>query len=314
MEEKQQYVTVIRKTGGCFVHEDIITTTTLPGSGIDAVQNRTNIIARLRKDPSVVLVLDEKDGKCEEHTVLADGFEMTVTLGEGEKNASASLLVEYEGSCACRKDFLQEDAEDYRTFRNAFLGEILWILSCIDRKDYCFVDEDCPYFEEAESETPLTLYDVERILRKEGFQCERIKTMDWMSEPCLFISENEIVLVGSYHFAGALLFVEMKRIFVDRDAGTVSNAVAKFQSNYDIEVVPWHDGTWSFRKMLDNEMDEDDFLKQLLSSVAELREFINKVESQDGLYQSTGFETDQIRQFFIYETIDTSLKISRLPI
>lgn len=313
MEEKQQYVPVIRKTGDGYVHQDIITTTTLPGSGIDAVQNRTNIIARLRKDPSVVLVLDEQDGKCEEHTVLADGFEMTVTL-DVSGSASASLLVEYEGSRACAKAFFQEDQEDYNTFRNAFLGEILWILSCIDRKDYCFVDEDCPYFEEAESKTPLTLYDVECILRGEGFQCERIKTMDWMSEPCLFICENEIVLVGSYHFAGALLFVEMKRIFVDRDATTVNNAVAKFQSNYDIEIVPWHDGTWSFRKMLDNEMDEDDFLKQLLSSVAELREFINKVESQDGLYQSTGFETDQIRQFFIYETIDTSLKISRLPI
>lgn len=313
MEEKQQYVTVIRKTGDGYVHQDIITTTTLPGSGIDAVQNRTNIIARLRKDPSVVLVLDEQDGKCEEHTVLADGFEMTVTL-DVSGSASASLLVEYEGSRACAKAFFQEDQEDYNTFRNAFLGEILWILSCIDRNDYCFVDEDCPYFEEAESETPLTLYDVECILRGEGFQCERVKTMDWMSEPCLFICENEIVLVGSYHFAGVLLFVEMKRIFVDRDAGTVSNAVAKLQSNYDIEVVPWHDGTWSFRKMLDNEMGEDDFLKQLLSSVAELREFINKVELQDGLYQSTGFETDQIRQFFIYETIDTSLKISRLPI
>jgi len=313
MEEKQQYVTVIRKTGDGYVHQDIITTATLPGSGIDAGQNRANTIARLRKDPSVVLVLDEQDGKCEEHTVLADGFEMTVTL-DVSGSASASLLVEYEGSRACAKAFFQEDQEDYNTFRNAFLGEILWILSCIDKKDYCFVDEDCPYFEEAESETPLTLYDVECILRGEGFQCERIKTMDWMSEPCLFICENEIVLVGSYHFAGVLLFVELKRIFVDRDAGTVSNAVAKFQSNYDIEVVPWHDGTWSFRKMLDNEMGEDDFLKQLLSSVAELREFINKVELQDGLYQSTGFETDQIRQLFIYETIDTSLKISRLPI
>lgn len=313
MEEKQQYVTVIRKTGDGYVHQDIITTATLPGSGIDAGQNRANTIARLRKDPSVVLVLDNQDGRCEEHAVLPDGFEMTVTL-DVSGSASASLLVEYEGSRACAKAFFQEDQEDYNTFRNAFLGEILWILSCIDRKDYCFVDEDCPYFEEAESETPLTLYDVECILRGEGFQCERIKTMDWMSEPCLFICENEIVLVGSYHFAGVLLFVEMKRIFVDRDAGTVRNAVAKFQSNYDIEVVPWHDGTWSFRKMLDNEMGEDDFLKQLLSSVAELREFINKVESQDGLYQSTGFETDQIRQFFIYETIDTSLKISRLPI
>lgn len=313
MEEKQQYVTVIRKTGDGYVHQDIITTATLPGSGIDAGQNRANTIARLRKDPSVVLVLDNQDGRCEEHAVLPDGFEITVML-DVSGSASASLLVEYEGSRACAKAFFQEDQEDYNTFRNAFLGEILWILSCIDKKDYCFVDEDCPYFEEAESETPLTLYDVECILRGEGFQCERIKTMDWMSEPCLFICENEIVLVGSYHFAGVLLFVEMKRIFVDRDAGTVSNAVAKFQSNYDIEVVPWHDGTWSFRKMLDNEMDEDDFLKQLLSSVAELREFINKVELQDGLYQSTGFETDQIRQFFIYETIDTSLKVSRLPI
>lgn len=313
MEEKQQYVTVIRKTGDGYVHQDIITTATLPGSGIDAGQNRANTIARLRKDPSVVLVLDEQDGKCEEHTVLADGFEMTVTL-DVSGSASASLLVEYEGSRACAKAFFQEDQEDYNTFRDAFLGEILWILSCIDKKDYCFVDEDCPYFEEAESETPLTLYDVECILRGEGFQCERIKTMDWMSEPCLFICENEIVLVGSYHFAGVLLFVELKRIFVDRDAGTVSNAVAKFQSNYDIEVVPWHDGTWSFRKMLDNEMDEDAFLKQLLSVVAELKEFIKKVELQDGLYESTGFETDQIRQFFIYETIDTSLKVSRLPI
>ena len=80
MEEKQQYVTVIRKTGDGYVHQDIITTATLPGSGIDAGQNRANTIARLRKDPSVVLVLDNQDGRCEEHAVLPDGFEMTVTL------------------------------------------------------------------------------------------------------------------------------------------------------------------------------------------------------------------------------------------
>ena len=71
-------VTIVRKKGDEYDFEQISTRKKLAGSNISATAARKNIIARLRKDPSVVLVLEDKDGHCEE-SVERDGFTLTVS-------------------------------------------------------------------------------------------------------------------------------------------------------------------------------------------------------------------------------------------
>lgn len=306
-------VTVIRKRDDEYFKEKISTATILPSCKLSDEQNRINTIDRLRRDPSVVFVLEDRGGMCEEHAVLANGFEMAISIRpEGEP--AASITVFYENNAVCKKTFALETEENAHQFLQSFLGEVMCLLRAIDRRDYYFVDDDCPFFEEDDPVFSPSLYDVCRMLDEAGYQCEEIQAVDLIHTPCLFVHENDIVLVGSKRFAGESLFVEMKRLFVNRSAAVVEKAIAKYQEDSEIEVIPWHDGSWSFRLPFEDDLEEEDVVEQILSIVSTLKEFIRKVERNEDLYESGDFEMEQIRQFFIYENIDTALKLSRLPI
>lgn len=309
----QTSVTVIRKRNGMYIEEEITTVPVLPASKLSAEQNRKNTIARLRKDPAVVFVLETHDGVCEERTILPDGFEMTISIRQ-EGQPIASFVVLYEGNIVNTREFNAEGDDEYDKTLRVFLGNVKCILSAIDRKDYYFVDDDCPYFEEREQEPSLSLYDIKRIMQQEGFQCEEIQIVGSAINPFMFVHENDIALVGSYHFDGDYIFVEMKRIFDNVKATDVENAIEKAKSDTAVTAIPWYDGSWSFRLSLDNDQNEEEFLGELLSAVDELKVFIRKVEAADVIYESGSFETDLIRSLFIYENVDASLKLSRLPI
>lgn len=306
-------VTVIRKGSYGYEDEEIFTTKILAGSEISEEQNRINVIGRLRKEPNVVFVLEGKDGKCEEHAVLADGFEMTVSLSEGDET-TASFRVLHYGNLACEREYALSEEAESDDFYNSFIGEIKWILGCIDRADYCFVDDNCPGFEDAEPEDALTLYDIEQALKENGYQYETIHSVGWMRSPLLFIAENEVVLVGSHVYDHESLFVELKRVFQDRPKSVVERALDKVDNKSCIDVIPREDETWSFQLDLNDIRPEDDLLAVLKETISEMKNFIKKVESQDDMYESDGFETEQIRDFFIYETMETSIRLSRLHI
>lgn len=306
-------VTVIRKGGYGYEDEAIFTTKILTGSEISEEQNRINVIGRLRKEPNVVFVLEGKEGKCEEHAVLADGFEMTVTLTDGDET-TASILVMHNGNLACEKEFKMADETNSFDFYNSFLGEIKWILRCIDEADYCFVDDDCPGFGVAEPEDALTLYDIEQTLKDNGYQFETIHAFGWMKSPLLFTDENEVVLIGSHVYDNESLFVELKRIFLDRPKSVVEKALGRVGNESGIEVIPREDETWSFRLDLEDIRPGEDIMAVLKETIKEMKTFIKEVESQDGMYNSDGFEMEQIRHFFIYEAVYTSLSLTRLHI
>lgn len=309
----KETVTVIRKGSYGYEDEEIFTTKILTGSEISEKQNRINVIGRLRKEPNVVFVLEGKDGKCEEHAVLADGFEMTVSLVEGDET-TASILVQHYGNLACKKEFKTADESSCFDFYNSFLGEIKWILRCIDEADYCFVDDNCPGFGVAEPEDALTLYDIEQTLKDNGYQYESIHAVSWMRSPLLFADENEVVLVGSHVYDHESLFVELKRIFQDRPKSVVESALGRVGNESDIEVIPRDDETWSFRLELEDIRPDEDIMFVLKKTINEMKTFIKKVERQDGMYDSDGFEMEQIRHYFIYETMETSIRLSRLHV
>ena len=132
-------VTVIRKKDGMYSSDKITTLPVLPTSNLTAEQNRNNTIARLRMDPSVLFVLEDHDGKCEERAALDAGYEMVITLQDGEEPA-ASILVALSGETIYLQDFIPEQEEEYWDFFTQFLGEVKWILGCIDRGELEFLD------------------------------------------------------------------------------------------------------------------------------------------------------------------------------
>ncbi len=307
-------ITIIRQRGLEYQLETITCDPVVKDSHITSEQHRKNLLARLHKDTTVAFVLDGSDGRYEETADLDGGFKMTAIV-ERDEDPVATIIVTYDGEQVCRRDYpLDEFLDDGRPFEN-FLSDIEMILNGIVDEDYFFVDDDCKSFVEVEQDGPQDIFDVLHILRTEdGLPVEMIRQVELGNPPLLFTYENEIVLICSEHFAGQRFFVELKRLFTFRDPALVEKAIADIFRDSDVKVIPWRDGTWSFRLPLVESYTKDEFRKQLKMLIEKMQNLIRRVEEMDGLYASSELEMNAIRQFFIYEVIDTSIRLSRLPL
>ena len=86
----KDFVTIVRKKGDSYVQEEINTRKMLPNSNASDKKIRESVIARLRKDPSVLVVLEDKGGHCDEHFEHKD-FDFAITLIEGERDIIQSF-------------------------------------------------------------------------------------------------------------------------------------------------------------------------------------------------------------------------------
>ena len=313
-------VAVIRKKGDGYVREDIMTGQVLTGTNLTPDTNRMNVIARLRRDTSVFLVLEEKEGHCVEKASHPSGFWFHVRIDEGEA-PSASLRVTFKDTLAYEETFssMGQDSQEGEEYDPGLLDlvadTVIDLLSSIEEGDYSFVSDSCPFFQRAESGEPVGLMEAERLLEKEGFQTEAVSTVGWAPRPLLFVHENEVILLGTSHFDGETLFLEMKRFFMGIDEKVVEEAVKRVQpTNHAVKPIRWEDGSWSFRAEMDDDVDKDNFIEKVLSDLAELKAFVNRIEDQDGIGCEPWSITARQRHFFIHETLGESLKLSLLKI
>ena len=312
-------VAVIRRKGDEYVREDIMTEPVLTGSSLTPGANRMNVIARLRRDPSVFLVLEPKDGHCAEKACHPSGFCFHVKLDEGE-NPSASLRVTFKDTLAYEESFTpdarQGEEENACDLQGIVVDTVIDLLGCIDGEDYSFVNDNCPFFQRVEPGEPINIHEAERLLAKEGFQTEVVSTVGWgAANPLLLVHENEVVLLGTRRFDGETLFLEMKRFFLGVDAKVVEEAVQRVQpTNHAVKPIHWEDGSWSFRAEMDDDVDKDNFIEKMLADLTELKAFVNRVEDQDGVGCEPWSITARQRHYFIYETMGASLKLSNLEV
>lgn len=307
-------ITIIRKRDMEYQLETITCDPIVKDSHITPEQHRQNLLARLHKDTTVAFVMECSEGRYEETADLDGGFKMTAIV-ERDEDPVATIIVTYDDEQICRRDYpLDEYLDEGRPFEN-FLSDIELILNGIVDEDYFFVDDDCKSFVEVEQDGPQDIFDVLQILRNEdGLPVEMVHQVELGNPPLLFTFENEVVLICSEHFAGQRFFVEMKRLFTFCDRALVEKAISEVFRDSDIKVIPWRDGTWSFRLPLVESYTKDEFRKQLKKLIDKMQKLIRRVEEMDGLYTSPGLEMNAIRQFFIYEVIDTSIRLSRLPL
>lgn len=310
------YVTILRQRGSEYREERITTLPILPGCAISPEQNRENVISRLRKDPSVLLVLEPTNGRCDERFSHPSGFEFHIVIEEVEEPA-AQLTVTYNGTRVFDGILEAGEDEDSTTGTDWLLfDKLLEVLYSIEHGDYSFADESCPGFVTRKTGDPVDLFHAYRILSEAGFQTERINTVGYLSAPVLVAHENDVALLGSRHFDGESLFVEMKRFFhgTDDDAA-IEKAVKEVRvDGHTIRVIHWEDGSWSFRSELDVDTDTENLIVSFNSEVSALREFITQVEANDNIGPEPWDITTEQRHYFIYETIDQSLKLSKLSI
>ena len=310
-----QSVIIIRKQNESYSYETINTSVVLPGCKLSDEQNRQNTISRLREDPSVVFVLDTFEGPYTETAVLNDGFEISLSLDEGN-TPSASIVVLLNGNVEFRREYSPED-DDYEDFIDQFMGDCTWILECINRKIYYFAEEGSPLYPKTENK-PIEINHIEQMLNEKGFQYERISTVEnEQIRPLLFVFENEVALIGSRHFEGKNHFVELKRYFDVSSYNDVENAVSRVRHDYHPSIMTINqcsDGSWSFRMHLQPSWPEREFLTKMLSCIKELRLAIKRVEIELQYFPEVSYNMYISRHYFIYETLDASLKLSRLII
>ena len=308
-------VTIVRKKGNEYIQENISTRKMLPGSPVTNQDARENVIARLRRDPTVVFVLEGKDGRCEE-SAEHGGFVLTITLTDGEKPVG-KLLVTYGGHTAYEKAIsFNKDGEDYT------VHPLIWsaahsairILEAIDEEDFSFVNDDCPGFESTETGEELESMDqCFQLLQANHYEVERLHTIDFASQPCLFVHENELVLLGEQHFQGSP-FVEMKRIFFGVKPEVVAKAVAEASAGSWVDCFQYKDGSWAFRAIILEEVYESNFMKLLEEAVFQVRNVVEKVEAHEGIGEEVFDIKEESRALFTYEVIDASLELSKLSI
>lgn len=307
-------VTIVRKKGDNYITETI-TTAPILGGETNAEQLRRNVIARLRKDPSVILVLEGKDGVCEETAKLPDGFSVVVGLYEDNKKESG-LAIYHNGKVVYSAALTLN--EEYDVFEDSegcsLSADLELLLDCIDKKNYCLFDDEELNPESAEEEEEFSFYDAKNALSEGGVETEIIYCLGLCNEPALFVHKNEVLLLGSRHFEGDYLFVDMKRVPCDLDKGFAQEMLRRFGNEVKgIRVIEWEDGSWSFRSDLGDACNEDEFLKLLHESLSELEKAADWLRSQDGLYCDLDGERAK-RYLFIHEVMTEAAKLDSLKI
>ena len=142
---------------------------------------------------------------------------------------------------------------------------------------------------------------------------ERLYTIDYASRPCLFVYENDVLMLAESHFYGHF-FIEMKRLFQGARSDTVGNAVKEETKNSLVDGFQYKDGSWSFRTQFSDDLYKSNFIKLLDEAITNLREVVERVEEHEGVGPEMLNINNEQRSLFIYEVIDASLSLSKLCI
>ena len=309
-------VTIVRKKGDEFIDETINTAPMLGANGKDAGKVRENVIRRLQKDPSVILVLADKDGVCNVQSAPYRGFTFRVCIRENA-NPYAEVTILYEGHVAHFEEYNAEEKGDLDEdlALSGVAHYIVHILDSIEMEDFSFVDADCPGFVPVEDEEEdFCIYDAAHLLQEEGYEMETVHTVGFCNTPVLFVHENEVLLLGTRHFDGESLFVEMKRIFFGVDDVEVKRALDSVKGDYpQVDVTQLKDHSWSFRTSMEADTVKKNFISNLQKDISVLREMIEKVEGCQSVGADPWPSMGSQRHLFIYEVIDASIAFDNLP-
>ena len=147
------------------------------------------------------------------------------------------------------------------------------------------------------------------ILEDAGFPVEGFLAADVDFEPFTFEHNGELVLLGSEHFNGYNLFVEVKRLFIGATDAQKEEVAKKAMEGNDIEVIRCADASWSFRKPL-RITDVDRFTEELLETVDTLLQAIGQAGEEP---KEDEPRKEILRQLFTWEVLDAVVKYNQLP-
>lgn len=294
-------ITVIRKKGDDFEAAQIPTRKTLRGAKLSDEQAREVTISQLKKDPSVVFILEGDEHYFTAKATLAEGSDLVLTYQDGQEPVGRVEII-------TRKD------------ENSSAGAFYTMHGTTD--DVIFHTIDCAMSlmmkaEEYAPETPkqavdqgtiMFTFQAREALEEAGHQVEGFLAADVDFEPFMLVHEDDIVLIGSEHFNGYGLFVEVKRLFMDVTDDERQKAAMEAEVGNDIVAIHCDDKSWSFRKPLEISCTEN-FLEDLESAINELKQAIVHVGNEP----EGEARIELQRQLFTWEVLDAVVKYKQLP-
>ena len=296
-------ISIIRRKGDEYELEQIPTRKTLRGAKLTHDQAQEVTISQLRKDPSVVFILEGDENYCTAKANLGEGMELTMILRGGEypegrvemtarkdENSSAGAFFTMNGT--------PEEQEE--VFSQALDCAMKFLIKSEHEKESPMKSED--------ADSLMFIFQAREALEEAGHQVEGFLAADVDFEPFMLVHENDVVLIGSEHFHGYNMFVEVKRLFIGADEDEKQEAAKKTEKGNDIEAIHCADGSWSFRKPLNISCHEN-FLDDLETTINDLKQAIVHVGNEPDVEGRIEVQ----RQLFTWEVLDAVVKFKQLP-
>ena len=294
-------ITVIRKKGDDFEAAQIPTRKALRGAKLSDEQAREVTISQLKKDPSVVFILEGDEHDFTAKATLAEGSELVLTYQNGQEPIGRVEVTTLKDETSSAGAFyaMHGTAEDV----------IFHTIDCamnlmMKAEEY---NPGIPKKADDRS-TFMSTFQAREALEEAGYQVEGFLAADVDFEPFMLVHEDDIVLVGSEHFNGYGLFVEVKRLFMDVTDDERKKAADETEVGNDIVAVYCDDNSWSFRKPLDISSREN-FLEDLESAINELKQAIVHIGNEP----EGELRIELQRQLFTWEVLDAVVKYKQLP-
>lgn len=289
-------VTIVRKKGDDY---EIV--------NVPVRQSREATIARLKKNPDVVFIMEDNGDTLVATTVLADDAEMKITIIDGDRpegRVDITTVQHEDRSAGVYVAFHGAASEDYDDIFNRTMEHAMQMYE--NRKD--FSPTRFSGGEDGEMAIVFTMQ-AREILEDAGFPVEGFLAADVTFEPFTFEHNGELVLLGSDHFNGYNLFVEVKRLFIGATNAQKEEVAKKAMEGNDIEAIHCADASWSFRKPL-RIKDVDHFTEELLETVDALLQAIVQVGEEP---EGDEPRNEILRQLFTWEVLDAVAKYNQLP-
>lgn len=294
-------VTVIRKKGDDFETAQIPTRKTLRGAKLSDEQAREATISQLKKDPSVIFILEGDEHDFTAKTTLAEGSELVLTYQDGQEPVGrVEVTTLKDEDSAAGVFYMMHGAANDVIFHTIECAMSLMV----EAEEY---DSEVPQKADDKS-TVLFTFHAREALEEAGRQVEGFLAADVDFEPFMLVHEDDIVLIGSEHFNGYGLFVEVKRLFMGVTDDERQKAADETEAGNDIVAVHCDDNSWSFRKPLQISSREN-LLVELESAINELKQAIVHVGNEP----EGEARIELHRQLFTWEVLNAVIKYKQLP-
>ena len=289
-------VTIVRKKGDDY---EIV--------NVPVRQSREATIARLKKNPGVAFIMEDNGDTLVATAVLADDAEMKVTLIDGdhpEGRVDINTVQHEDRSAGVYMAFHGATNEDYDDVFNSTMKYAMHMYE--NRNDF----SPTRFASGEDGEMAIVfIMQAREIMEDAGFPVEGFLAADVIFEPFTFEHNGELVLLGSEHFNGYNLFVEVKRLFIGATDAQKEEVAKKAMEGNDIEAIHCADASWSFRKPLCI-TDVDRFTEELLEAVNTLLQAIGQVGEEPNGDEP---RKEILRQMFTWEVLDAVAKYNQLP-